>query len=272
MKRGWLAAAPAVAVLFLSGCFAGDFGLGLGERETVEETRSLAPNGSFELENTNGRVTVTTWDESRVRIEAEKAASTRSALRDLEVVIKGEGDKVSVETRYPHHVFFGRAGRVDYRISVPRTAQVRVRSVNGRVEIDGVAGAVNASTVNGAVELTHLGGKVAASTVNGSVTASLARLDPDSSNDIDTTNGSVRVTLPSDAGAEIDARTVNGSIHCDFDLSEGGRSGRHRLEGTIGKGGARFQLRTVNGSVHVDRGLAASAARRPAEAEPGSVR
>jgi hypothetical protein len=272
MKRGWLAAAPATLALFLSGCVAGDYGLGLGEHETVEETRTLAPNGAFQLENTNGRITVTAWDESRVRIEAEKAASTRSALRDLEVVITGEGDKVSVETRYPHHVFFGRAGRVDYRITVPRTAQVRVRSVNGRVEIDGVAGAVKASTVNGALELTHLGGELEASTVNGSVTASLARLDPRSSNDIDTTNGAVRLTLPSDAGAEIDARTVNGSIHCDFDLSEGGPSGRHRLSGTIGKGGARFQLRTVNGSVHVDRGMTASLTHRPAEAEPGSGR
>ena len=267
MKRGWLAAAPLVAALSLSGCVAGEFGYSY--RESVEETRPLASNGTFRLDNTNGRVTVATWDEPRVRIEAEKAAGSRHALRDLEVVVTGEGDRVTVETRYPRRHWLGGSGKVDYHVSLPREARISVRSVNGRVEIDGVLGSVKASTVNGSVELTHVGGEVAASTVNGSVTASLTRLDPSARSEIETTNGAVRLTLPRDAGAEIEARTVNGRIHCDFELAEGGRSSRHRLEGRIGSGGARIELRTVNGSVRVDRGLATADARRSAEEEPG---
>jgi DUF4097 and DUF4098 domain-containing protein YvlB len=267
MKRGWLAAVPLVAAVWSSGCYVGDFGYSY--RESVEETRPLAANGTFRLENTNGRITISTWDEPRVRIEAEKAAGSRHALRDLEVVVKGEGDEVAVETRQPRIRWLGSSGRVEYRVTVPRKAHLSVRSVNGRVEIDGVEGPVKASTVNGSVELTELAGEVDASTVNGSVTARLTHLDPESRNEIDTTNGTVRLTLPRDADADLEARTVNGRIHCDFDLESEARSSRRRLEGRIGRGGARFELHTVNGSVHVSRGLATADARRPAEDEPG---
>lgn len=270
MKRGWLAATPLVAAVWLSGCFVGDFGYAY--RETVEETRSLAANGTFRLENTNGRVTISTWDEPRVRIEAEKAAGSRHSLRNLEVVVKGEGDEVTVETRQPRVHWLGHSSKVDYRVSLPRHARISVRSVNGRVEVDGVEGRVEAKTVNGSVELTHVAGEVEASTVNGSVTARLDRLDPESRNEIDTTNGAVRLTLPRDADADIEARTVNGSIRCDFDLADKTRSSRRRLAGRIGSGGARFKLHTVNGSVRVNRGFASADARRPAEAEPGGDR
>jgi DUF4097 and DUF4098 domain-containing protein YvlB len=100
----------------------------------------------------------------------------------------------------------------------------------------------------------------------------LARVDPNGLSSISTTNGSVRLTLPADAAAEIDARTVNGGIGCDFDLSNETKAHR-RLAGRIGAGGGRFELRTVNGAVNIDRGLATkSAARQPAEASPADTR
>ena len=93
-------------------------------------------------------------------------------------------------------------------------------------------------------------------------------LRPDGSSRLRTTNGSVRLTLPRDANAEIDARTVNGGVGCDFEL-ENGRKSRRRIEGRIGTGGARFDLAAVNGSVNVDRGLSGRLeARPPAEEAP----
>ncbi len=156
---------------------------------------------------------------------------------------------------------------MDYRVSVPRTARVRVGNVNGPVEIKGVEGALEASTVNGSVHVDGAAGEVEASSVNGGVEVALARVDPTGRSRLKTTNGTVRLTLPRDASADVEARTVNGSVGCDFDLAEATRS-RRKIEGRIGSGGARFELRTVNGSVHVDRGLSAVASKPPAEAVP----
>ncbi len=256
------------AALAVSGCMhGGDWG-GSAFRASVDESRPLAKDGHFSLENTNGRVEVAGWDETRVRIEATKRAGSERSLEELELEITGEGDSLRVRTRHPRPRFMGGSGRVDYVIHVPRTARVSVENVNGRVEVSGVAGEVEASTVNGSVEVREAAGEVEARAVNGSVEVALTRLDPEARSRLRTTNGSVRLTLPEDASAEIEARTVNGSVGCDFDL-DGSRKTRRKLEGRIGAGGARFELATVNGSVNIDRGLEARSARRqPAEASP----
>ena len=263
MKRGFLTAVALSAGLLLTGCIGGSFGMPF--QKTVDETRPLAASGEFELQNTNGSVRLTTWDEPRVRIEAVKHASSERALDDLKVEIVGEGDRLSVRTLYPRPHWMGSAGRVDYRVSVPRGARVRVANVNGRVEVKGVAGALKAETVNGSVDVTDAGGAVEASAVNGSVEVEMARVDPAGRSHLGTTNGSVRLTLPRDASAEVDAHTVNGSVSCDFDLADS-RKSRRKIEGRIGTGGARFELGTDNGSASIDRGLTARASSAPAEA------
>lgn len=264
MKRGSHLAGALGLSLVLAGCVGGNFGTPF--RATVDETRPLAANGEFSLENVNGSVRLTTWDEARVRIEAVKRAHSERALEELKVEIVAEADRVSVRTRYPRPHWLGNAGSVEYRVSVPRGARVRVSDVNGRVEIDGVGAAVHASTVNGSVDVKDAGGPVEASSVNGSVEVEVARVEPSGRSELHTTNGSVRLTLPRDASADVEASTVNGSVGCDFDLADG-RKSRRKLEGRIGSGGARFEIGTVNGSVHVDRGLSAAAS-SPAEAAP----
>ncbi len=120
-------------------------------------------------------------------------------------------------------------------------------------------GRVQASTVNGSIEANDLGGEVEASTTNGSVEVEMARVDPSGRNRLSTTNGSVRLVLPRDVGADVEAHTVNGAARCEFDLAADTRVSRRSIEGRIGSGGARFELRTVNGSTHIERGLATAA-------------
>jgi hypothetical protein len=249
----------------VNGCIGGDFGMHF--RASVDETRPLAADGQLDLDNTNGSVYLVAWDQAKVRIEATKRAASERALDELKVEIEGEGERVSVRTRYPRPRWIGNSGAVEYRVSVPRGARVRVTNVNGRVEVGGVTGAVHASTVNGSVDLTGVGGAIEASAVNGGVEVDVARVDPAARSELRTTNGSVRLTLPRDASADVEAHTVNGSVHCDFDLADE-HKGRRRLEGRIGSGGARFELGTVNGSARIDRGLSSVASQPPAEANP----
>jgi hypothetical protein len=264
MRRGLLSLAV-VSSLALSGCVGmGDFGL--NARATVSESRPLAKDGRFELENVNGRVEVTGWDEAKVSIEATKHAATDRALEDLRIEITDEGDRVSVHTRYPRPHWFGPGGRVDYVVRVPRTARVKVANVNGHVEVERIAAQVAASTVNGSVQVRDAESAVEASSVNGGVEVAFARVGPEGRGSIRTTNGSAHLTLPADANADVEARTVNGSVRCDFDLANESRTKRH-LEGRIAAGGGRFELRSVNGSVSIDRGLSTrSASHEPAEA------
>jgi hypothetical protein len=259
------------AAVSLGGCVGG---IGpLTERESVVETRSFNPGGRFSIEDTNGRVEVAVWGEPRVRIEADKAASSEMALKALRIEISGKGDRVEVRTRMPRGPFLGGRGRVNYRITLPASANVEARTVNGTVEVRGVAGAIKASTVNGSVEIKDAAGDVDASTVNGGVEADYRTAPAAGHHRFSTTNGGIDVTLPADAGGRVAAHVVNGGIDTDFDVIDGQRS-RRRLEGRLGPGEASFELNTVNGGIHLSRGLSSPAAkaeapaRAPAEAPP----
>lgn len=273
MKNAFLATGALVASALVCGCVVpGGFG-GNAFQETVDLSRPLSPQGEVRLENTNGSVRVATWDEPRVRIEATKGAPSEAALRDLEVVVEGEGERVEIRSRMPRRGMFGSVGQVQYRLTVPRGARVALRNVNGAIEVQALDGGLSARTVNGSVEATRAGGEVEAETVNGSVEVQMARVAPGSNNRLGSTNGTVRLTLPRDAAAEVEAKTVNGSTRCDFDLV-GGQKSRRKLEGRIGAGGARFALRTVNGSASIDRGLSTAEARTaetPREAPPAGL-
>lgn len=141
--------------------------------------------------------------------------------------------------------------RVEFRVEVPDGVNLVARTVNGRVDVRGVAGDVDASTVNGDIEA-EAGGSVDASTVNGSIRASMER---DLARDVtfESVNGSLTITLPAGANADVEANTVNGSLDSDFPLTVRGRFSNRSMRGTIGDGGRGLRLKTVNGSIAIRR-------------------
>jgi DUF4097 and DUF4098 domain-containing protein YvlB len=220
----------------------------------VVETRDLEATGRFELENVNGAITITTWNEPRVRIEADKAAATDEALRDLKVEIEGEGSTVRVRTRTRRASwFFGGGGKVDYRVTVPVGARLRVENVNGGIEITAPSGDVKASTTNGSIDVREASGSVEATSVNGGVRAAYAKMAESADHRFSTVNGSITLALPEGAIGRVEATTVNGSIDNELSLESTGKATRRRLEGRLGKGGGSLEANTVNGSIRLRR-------------------
>jgi hypothetical protein len=241
----------------------------LNARDTVEETRALSADGRFELENVNGEITLRTWSEESVRIEVERAAVTEAMLDEIEIEIEGEGSAVRVKTRYPKSRGFfmgGPKGKVDYEITVPRKAEVRLKTVNGRVDVEGLRGDLRVESVNGGLELADLGGEVRAKTVNGGIHADFDAVRASAHHRFETVNGGVEVVVPEGTGGRLEARTVNGGIDCDLPLEVTVQKKR-RLEGRLGPGDGRFDIDTVNGGIGVITGLGRPPAEAPADAE-----
>jgi DUF4097 and DUF4098 domain-containing protein YvlB len=213
-------------------------------REAFEQVVPFNPGGSFRIKNGNGDIEISTWGEPSVRIQAEKTAKNEEGLANVEIQIQGSGDDVSVETIYQ-----GRRnhGEVSYRILLPAEARVSVATSNGEVIVRGIHGTVAARSVNGAVTVEDVSGEIDAETTNGSIRAAYQKV-VDGTHRFSTTNGSVRIYLPSGAGGEIDADTVNGSIDVNFPVTLT-RSSRRHLRGTFGSGASAFEVSTVNGSV-----------------------
>ena len=231
----------------------------LNAHDTVVETRSLDPNGRFSLENVNGRVEIEAWSKPEVRIEAERAAVNERALERLRVEIEGEGASVEVRTHQERHggllSFLHGGGKVDYHVTLPAGARVRLSTVNGPVDVDGITGELRAKTVNGSITIRDAAGEVEAETVNGGIDTGYESAPTAGRQRFKTVNGGIEVSLPEGATGRLEAKTVNGSIGCDLPLSDREES-RRRLSGRLGPGDSDFQLETVNGSIHVLRGTA----------------
>ena len=137
-------------------------------REDFEKVVPFSAGGQFSIKNDNGSITIKTWNEDSIRIEAEKTAKNQEGLKDIEIVVEGSGDSVSVET--VHHRRRNRGG-VSYTITLPVEANVDARTANGSVNIKGVHGHLEVQSVNGSLKLEDIAGDIEARTTNGSIRA-----------------------------------------------------------------------------------------------------
>jgi len=81
---------------YLSGVAAAALFIGLSvapslakERESFEQTIPFNFGGTFSVENINGSITIETWNEGSVRIQAEKKADSYEDLQRIEIIIQG---------------------------------------------------------------------------------------------------------------------------------------------------------------------------------------
>jgi DUF4097 and DUF4098 domain-containing protein YvlB len=245
--------------------------------EEFHHTYPLGANGRIDLANINGDVRITAWDQNQVKVDAVKRAHDQQRLKDVEIHVEARNDSISIETRYHNEDdeghFHNNPGSVEYTLMVPRTARLdEIKLINGALELKGVQGEVRASCVNGRLSASGLGGDARLATVNGKLEANFehaARVE------LSSVNGSIDLTLPSDAKARIAASTVHGGIDNDFGLhTNSHRWVGHNLQGELGGGGPEITLSDVNGRIdihHAADGRTLSPAKDTGERDEGTV-
>lgn len=229
---------------------------GKGESACEIRESTMPASGRLEVNAApNGGIRIAGWDRSAVLVRAKVQASADTKaeagqlLKEVRVIAAGikvesEGPKVS-----------GKSWSVSYEIFVPRKSDLKLRTVNGGINVAEVHGDIEAGTVNGGLRFARSAGRVKGETVNGGIT-----MDLDGSSwqgegiDLETVNGGVTVSVPASYSARVEAATVHGGLNSDFASSqvEGHRS-RKSLNLTLGSGGPLVKLQTVNGGVRVRR-------------------
>ncbi len=226
--------------------------------EEFHQTYALTADGRIELDNINGDVHISSWDQNQVKVDAVKYADTKELLEEAKIEIDSRNDSLSIRTRYPEHDKGWNWGShynpasVEYTLTVPRTARLdEIKLINGSLEITGVSGEVIASCINGRLEAHNLAGRARLSTINGRLDARFDQLAGNSV-ELNSVNGSVELTIPSDSKAELEATTLSGGINNDFGLHVNHhRFVGHDLRGELGSGGTRIELKNVNGRIEI---------------------
>lgn len=227
------------------------------ETEKFEQTYALNADGRVSVSNVNGSITIETWDNNQVKLEAVKIADSKERLTEVEIKIDSKPASFSVETDYGNGNGWRNNGKIEvqYRLTVPRNAVLNeIETVNGSISIINAHNLTKASAVNGGIKATNLRGTTNLSTVNGTVEADFDQLQSGSKISLNTVNGTVNLTVPSDANATLRADSVNGNITNDFGLPvrKGQYVGRD-LYGKLGSGDVQIRLNSVNGALSIKR-------------------
>ena len=192
-------------LLLLSACalvFAGDSSR---YREDFHYSYPQTAGGRFSLDNFNGSVEITGWDQNTVDISGTKYAESQSLLNSMQIEASSSGNAVRVKTTRPdpHHGNMG----AKYVIRVPRqTALEDVASSNGSIRADDIDGNAHLTTSNGSIHLGKINGNVDAHSSNGSIEVK----DVKGNVNFTTSNGGVHAENVEGA---FEAETSNGGIH-----------------------------------------------------------
>jgi DUF4097 and DUF4098 domain-containing protein YvlB len=220
---------------------------GFGSRE---EMRTEFPGkSSLFLKSVSGDVTVTGWDEDRIRIEGE-AGMTRVREREDIVMV--------------------RAIAGDFGIRLPRESRLEVTTVSGDVTASGTGGRFGLKGVSGDVTLEGFTGEARVQTVSGDV-----RLERFAGRvEVESKSGDVKLTAAGPVGGMLVSKS--GGVTLRFgpgadvllDLETEGEGGiefaaglehevlehdEHRLRVRLGAGSNELKVRTCDADIAVRR-------------------
>jgi hypothetical protein len=235
--------------------------------EEFQRTLALEGEGQLSLRNVTGAVRIAAWDRNEVSVKAVKRASTRQRLDEVDIKVTDDSGAVRVETVYAsgNPTWIHRQGQesdnpasVEYTVMVPRSMRLAgVEVINSPLEIEGVSADVNAHCANGRLTARGLASGARLSTLNGQIDAAFAPVRASGPVSIESINGNITLTIPSDFSGEIKADSGYGEIGNNLGLPvrPRGQTGGPRkgadLAGQLGQGGARLELMTLNGNIQI---------------------
>lgn len=213
----------------------------------------LSSGDEIEVSGLNGKIVARPADGSTARITGIKEAHRGGDTDAVQIRLQETSRGVKVWAKYPKDNHWdddhnGGNVSVDFTIYVPSGIAFSGNTVNGSIEARGLEGPVDLDTVNGSIRLSS-NQDAEASTVNGSIKAEVNSGDWKEPLSLETVNGSIELRVPENLDADFHAETVHGQITSDFPVTLQGTFGPKEISGKIGRGGRDLRLSTVNGSI-----------------------
>jgi hypothetical protein len=228
------------------------------------KTFSVAPGTVMKIYNKNGNINVCSWDRDEIEVEAIKQSNVFTSFLKEPGIDVLTGNELIVRTLYSSSL--SEAVPVQYRITVPKGVLVtRVETSNGKINVEGVSGDVDANTSTGEIQIHKVNGFVKAVTSNGKIDITEVGGLYEARNDrgdisveipairdnleIRSSNGSIIVSFAPNITGQLEASTSNGNItYTDLPLTVSELS-KTRMTGKLGDSSNRINIKTSRGSI-----------------------
>lgn len=220
--------------------------LASGQDKEFHQTYDLAANGTVGVYNTSGAISVSSWNENRVKVDAIKRGRNESDFARVQIEVTARPERVEVRVVYPSGFNWRGGGvSVDFDLKLPRTAALSpVNSTSGDITVTGPVERLIARTTSGDVSAVDVADTASLNSTSGNVTA--ARIGGELR--ANATSGTLTIN---EANSRVFAQTSSGSIRVTQardDVTATVASGDIKLE----KIGGRAVVRASSGSVVVN--------------------
>jgi len=219
--------------------------------EVRSSTFPLA-GGHLNVRGQNGGIDVIGEDRQDIALEVSltaRAGSQSEAASILHEINIETG--ATVEAHGPK-TFGNRNWSASYKLHVPHRLAIELHTLNGGIALTALNGSIRGETTNGSVHIENLAGDVHLTTTNGGIHADLEGPTWQGSGlSATTTNGAVKVSVPSHYSAHLVASTTNGRTSLELPVTEQSGVHRHSIDTNLGSGGPTVSFETTNGSISI---------------------
>ena len=179
-------------------------------RLVERESKSFATSGTprVVIKTFDGSINIQPSDGSTVSFTATKRARDEQAMRGIRLLAEQRGDGVYITAEFDKTLErhdYGTGAEVTLEVQVPRSANLNVKSGDGRLRLTGIGGDIELNTGDGSVEVLQSRGRLRVQTGDGRVLVS--GFDGDAT--VQTGDG--RITLDG-RFTQLSARTGDGAI------------------------------------------------------------
>ncbi len=243
-----------------------------------------------------GSIEVVATESPGIELDLVKRARAfdRKGARSLLSVIRTdaslENDTLTIRASrgLRPEISFGSGPRTDITLRVPRNIDLDLRTLDGGIDLRGVAGSITAESGDGRIRLREVQGTVTLRTSDGSILGSDLEGDFDVLTDdgrieldgdfgvvkavtsdgsirvgarattasfadwtIRSSDGSIELTLPASLSARVAATVGDGTLENALERFEG-RQGPRGIEGRLGRGGPLILVTTMDGNITLE--------------------
>lgn len=193
---------------------------------------------------------------------------------DLKIAGTQSGNRIELKLHRANKVCFGFCFQsIRIEIRVPRESDLDIHTGDGNLRVDDVRGNFQLQTNDGDIRMQEAEGLLHANTHDGNIDVQ-GRFDmlnlstgdgnidakvsayqaPQAGWTLRTGDGNIRLELPDNFAADLDAHTGDGSVKVDFPITAFGSNQESRVRGKINGGGISIELQTGDGDVRVEKG------------------
>ena len=225
-------------LLFLTVIFCIPSALLAESEEKMEETYPLNEDGKVYIENISGDITVKSWKKNEIKILARKVAMDRDkdALDKVSIDINHTDGNIRIITRRNKSWSFSQSPDVSvfYDLIIPDKAQLRVKTISGRIQAWETGGRVDLESISGRIDIVKAEQGVKCKTISGAIylediTGSTALKSTSGKIIVDGLKGSVEANTVSgdidikefSLADEIEMETIKGSMEAQGEFSPG---------------------------------------------------